>query len=271
MFKLAIAQSGYPHDGDVLSQVERFANRAADNGAQLIAFPENLMHPCELTTDQLAALAEPLDGSFARGIRSIAREHGIWIAFTMNELNPGDAGAPPFNTAAIASPDSAICGSYRKCHLYDAHGVFESDRLSSGDELARPIHTSLGTFGMGICYDLRFPEVSRALALAGSELLLFPAAWHDGPNKPLHWKTLLRARAIENECFVAGICHAGTRYVGTSHVFDPLGNELVGGSDDLLMCDIDLDAVRSARCAMPVFSHRRPELYGSITQSELVI
>jgi predicted amidohydrolase len=118
---------------------------------------------------------------------------------------------------------------------------------------------------MGICYDLRFPEVARTLALAGSGLLLFPAAWHDGPNKPLHWKTLLRARAIENECFVAGICDAGTRYVGTSHVFDPLGNELVGGSDDLFTCDIDLDAVRSARYAMPVFSHRRPELYGSLT------
>jgi predicted amidohydrolase len=252
------------------------------------------MHPCELTADQLAALAEPLDGPFARGVCNIARELGIWIAFTMNELRPGTTsarhatqgadghgapgpttvasplgptvtGAPPFNTAAIASPDGTICGSYRKCHLYDAHGVFESDRLSSGDELARPIHTSLGTFGMGICYDLRFPEVARALALAGSELLLFPAAWHDGPNKPLHWKTLLRARAIENECFVAGVCHAGTRYVRTSYVFDPLGNELVGGSDDLFTCDIDLDAVRAARYAMPVFSHRRPELYGSLT------
>lgn len=263
MFRLAIAQSGYPLDGNVLPQVESFVERAASKGAQLVAFPENLMHPRELSANELARLAEPLDGPFARGVCSIARKYGMWVAFTMNELNPsGSIGQPPYNTTALSNADGEICGAYRKCHLYDAHGVYESERLSPGDELCKPVRTPFCTVGMGICYDLRFPEVARVLSLGGCDLLLFPAAWHDGPNKLLHWKTLLRARAIENECFVAGVCHEGSRYVGESFVFDPTGNELIGGNDEILVCDIDIDAVRAARDAMPVFSHRRPELYG---------
>lgn len=262
MLTLAVAQSGYPDNGDVLLQVESYVARAADKGAQLVVFPENLMHPHELTPTQVADLAEPLDGPFAQGMCDIAREHGVWIAFTMNESHPGGAaGRPPYNTAVLSDADGKICGSYRKCHLYDAHGVYESDRLSPGGELCKPVRTPFCTVGMGICYDLRFPELARTLALGGCDLLLFPAAWHDGPNKLVHWKTLLRARAIENECFVVGACHAGSRYVNESFVFDPLGNELVGGHDELLVCDIDMHAVHAARDAMPVFSHRRPELY----------
>jgi len=263
MFRLAIAQSGYPLGGNVLVQVESFVERAADKDARLVAFPENLMHPRELGAGELARLAEPLEGSFARGVCKIAHTYGVWIAFTMNELDSvSGIGRPPYNTAVLCSADGEICGTYRKCHLYDAHGVYESERLSAGDELCRPVRTPFCTVGMGVCYDLRFPEVARMLALGGCDLLLFPAAWHDGPNKLLHWKTLLRARAIENECFVAGACHAGSRYVGQSFVFDPLGNELIGGSDELLVCDIDIDSVHAARDAMPVFSHRRPDLYG---------
>ncbi len=259
MFRLGMAQTGFPPDGDVLAQVASFAAHAKDAGVQLLAFPENLMQPAELDASQLAALAEPLDGPFAQAMGQIARTHGLWLAFTMSERNP--AGGPPFNTAVVVDAQGAVRGSYRKCHLYDAHGVRESDRMSAGDALCAPIRTPFCTLGLGICYDLRFPEVARTLALGGCDLILFPAAWHDGPRKARHWQTLLAARAIENECYVAGICHAGDRYVGTSHVFGPLGEELAGGSDDLLVCDVAPDATRAARDAMPVFAHRRPELY----------
>ena len=261
-FVLAIAQTGFPTDEDVLAHVEASVRKAANRGAQLVAFPENLMYPRELTAAQLARLAEPLDGPFVRGLLDIAKAHDLWIAFTTSEADP--EGGLPYNTAAVASPTGSLLGTYRKCHLYDAHQVRESDRMAAGSRLCEPIRTPFCTLGIGICYDLRFPELARSLALQGCELLLFPAAWHDGPQKLLHWRTLLRARAIENECFVAGICHAGERYVGCSYAFDPLGNELVAGTDDVLTCDIEPTAIRSARDAMPVFSHRRPELYGKL-------
>lgn len=265
-FLLGIAQTGFPEDGDVLAQVRRFATQAAARDVRLLAFPENLMCPRELSTDELAQTAESLEGLFVQGMCAIARELGMWMAFTTFEENP--AGGPPFNTAVVADDAGLVRRTYRKCHLYDAHGVRESDRLSLGNELCRPLSTPFCTLGLGICYDLRFPEAVRGLAIGGCDLVLFPAAWHDGPNKLLHWKTLLRARAIENECYVAGICHAGQRYVRQSFVFDPLGNEVVGGSEELLVCEIDPPAVDSARDAMPVFEHRRPELYGSLCQPQ---
>ena len=265
-FKLALAQCGYPLDRDVLAQVEAHAGAAQQAGAQILAFPENLMAPRNLTADEVAQIAESLDGPFAQGIASIAAGRGLWIVFTMYEHNPSGR---PYNTAVVMSSDGSVAGSYRKCHLYDAHGIFESDRTSAGSHFAAPIATPFCTIGLGICYDLRFPELARSLAVAGADLILFPAAWHDGPHKEEHWQTLLRARAIENECYVAGICHAGKRFVERSMVSGPLGTTLeaevlapIAGSDDrLFVTEIDPSAIAAARDAMPVFEHRRPELY----------
>lgn len=266
MLTLALAQTGYPADGKVLAQVEAIARAAREAGAQLLAFPENLMCPRELSAQELCELAQPLDGPFVLGMAAIAQGQGLWLAFTMSETNP--AGVAPFNTAILMDNQGAMHGCYRKCHLYDAHTVRESDRMSAGSQLARPISTPFATIGLGICYDLRFPEVARAMAVEGCDLLLFPACWHDGPHKAEHWQTLLCARAIENECFVAGICHAGERYVERSMVAGPLGEALPtqaipisGSSDKLFVTQLDMDAVRAAREAMPILGHRRPELY----------
>lgn len=258
-FTLGLAQTAFPKDGSSIDQVRRCAQTACKRNAALLAFPENLMCPRELTATELKDLAEPLDGPFVKGICGIAQQCGLWIAFTMSETSA--AGGPPFNTAVVVSDAGTIAGTYRKCHLYDAHNVRESDRMSAGSKLCAPIRTPFCTLGLGICYDLRFPEVARHLALAGCNVLLYPAAWHDGTNKQLHWNTLLRARAIENECFVAGICHGANRYVGTSYAFDPLGNELVGGADELLFCDVEPSEAAAAQQAMPVFSHRKPSIY----------
>ena len=267
-FTLALAQSGFPKNGSVLEQIEGFAKDAEAAGARLLAFPENLMCPRELDIDELRALAEPLDGPFVRGVGEIAARHGLWIAGTMSEV--AGAGKPPYNTAFAVDERGALRGSYRKCHLYDAHGVRESDRMSAGHALCEPIVTPFCTLGLAICYDLRFPEVARHAALSGADLLLYPAAWHDGPQKRDHWETLLRSRAIENEIFVAGICHAGAGYVTESLVVSPLG-EIVGRCEDeqvrskgeaLVIARIDTAQVASARDAMPLLRHRRPELYG---------
>lgn len=262
-FRLGIAQAGFPGDGGVLPQIDRLACEASREGVALLAFPENLMCPKELGAQELAELAEPLDGPFVHGICDTARAHGLWVVATMSEKSMREK--PPYNTALVVDDSGAVRGTYRKCHLYDAHGVCESDRMTAGDAPCMPVRTPFCTLGVGICYDLRFPEVARSLALCGCDVLLFPAAWHDGPGKALHWRTLLCARAIENECFVAGVCHGGSRYVGMSHVFGPLGDVLVEGRDELLVCDVDLRAVRSAREAMPVLAHRRPDLYAELS------
>ena len=261
-FTLGIAQTGYPTQGDVLVQARHIAQQAAEQGVDLLVFPENFMCPHELTATELRQIAEPTDGHFANGICELAQQHNLWIVSTMSEINP--TGGPPFNTAVVTAPDGTRRGTYRKCHLYDAHGTRESDRMTAGGEPSQPVDTPFCTLGLGICYDLRFPEFARCLALAGCDLIVFPAAWHDGPNKALHWQTLLRARAIENECYVAGACHGANHCVGKGHVFDPLGNVLASGSDVLLVCQIDPAMVRTARDAMPIFRHRKPELYGQL-------
>ncbi len=266
-FTLALAQSGYPQDGDVLAQVERFAEQAEATGAALLCFPEALVSPRELSVPELHSLAETLDGPFIQGICATAKRNHLWIAGTMSEVN--SAGGPPFNTAFVVDDAGALRGSYQKCHLYDAHGVRESERMTAGSQLGVVVPTPFCTLGLAICYDLRFPEAARALALAGADLLLYPAAWYDGPHKLSHWETLLKARAIENELFVAGICHAGERFVGESLVYGPLGELVAQGpgtdapskGEGLVIARVDTSAVVSARDAMPVFRHRRPELY----------
>ena len=266
-FKIALAQSAYPASEDVVAQAEEFARRAAREECALIVFPENFMWPRKLSAEELRNLAEPVDGPFVQSIASAMARHGLWAVFTMNEVNP--AGGPPFNTAVAVDDTGAVRGSYRKCHLYDALGVRESDRLSAGDALFEPIVTPFCTLGLAICYDLRFPELARAAARGGCELLVYPSAWHVGRCKPEQWESLLRARAIENEIFVAGACRSGRGFVGRSLVADPMGRLLCQGAggtqeegmDALVTCEIDLEVMRTTRDNMPILDHVRDDLY----------
>jgi predicted amidohydrolase len=265
-FVLGLAPCGFPKDGNALLQVDHFACLAKQHGVSLLVFPENLMCPHELSLPELIERAESLDGAFVQTIRQTARTHGLWIVFTMYETSP--AHKLPYNTAVVVDGQGSLRGLYRKCHLYDAHNVRESERMAAGDRLCDAIHAPFGTFGVGICYDLRFPEVARALALKGCDLVLFPAAWHDGPHKLEHWETLLRARAIENECFVAGVCHGGPRYVNVSIVCDSMGRVVARSTGDLTTCAIDLETIRATREAMPIFEHRKPPLYQPLAQGD---
>jgi predicted amidohydrolase len=236
----------------------------------LLVFPENFMWPRKLALDELKAIAEPVDGPFVRDVAQIMREFGLWAVFTMNERNP--EGDLPFNTAVVVDDAGALRGSYRKCHLYDALGVRESDRLTAGSRLPEPVKTPFCTIGLQVCYDLRFPEPARAAALAGCDLLAYPAAWHVGRHKPEQWETLLCARAIENEVFVAGACRSGRGFVGCSLVADPMGRLLAKGAlgtvedglDSLVVCEIDPETMATTRQNMPILEHRRPNLYGRI-------
>ena len=268
-FRLGLAQCCHPADGDVLTMAATWAQRAVEQGVDLLVFPESLMTPFDASASVFAQSAEPIDGPFCTAMDALAAQCGIWMVYTANERGAQDA--RPFNTAIVVDPSGAKRGVYRKVHLFDTDFVRESDKITPGGELLAPVEAPFGRIGVGICYDLRFPEHARAAALAGADVVVYPAAWVDGPRKVDQWRTLLAARAIENELFVAGLSRcdrafggAARDYAGNSCVFGPLG-ELVaqahGIEEELLVADIDRGAIASARAAMPVLDHRRPAAY----------
>lgn len=148
---------------------------------------------------------------------------------------------------------------YQKLHLYDAFSAKESDNAVPGDEV--PALVEVGPFKCGFitCYDARFPEITRALALAGANLLVVSAAWVKGPLKEMHWDLSLRARALENTCFVAGVSECGPVNIGSSKLVDPFGVVVAqcGTTDELLVTDIDPARVEKCRKALPVLENRR--------------
>lgn len=260
-FTLALAQCAHPDDGDVLGMVDTWAGMAERQGADLLVFPESLMTPFELPRDQFIEAAEPVDGPFARAMDGIARSHGLWMVYTMNEQNPN--GGPPFNTAVVVDDEGSQRSVYRKVHLFDAGAFRESDKMTAGNAIFEPLETPFCRLGLGICYDLRFPELARRQALAGCELLVYPAAWVAGEDKIDQWRTLARARAIENGIFVAGLSRTGASYIGHSLVSGPTGRVLASAdaTEQLLCCRIDTTEVATAQQETPALRSRRPELY----------
>ena len=166
------------------------------------------------------------------------------------------------NTISWATPDGTSLGSYSKMHLFRL--MDEDKYLTAGDETAM-IATPWGQAGLSICYDLRFPELYRQYALAGAQLIFVPAEW---PHPRLnHWRTLIRARAIENQLFVIARNRVGqaggVSFCGHSSIVDPWGDILVEGGEEegLFTAEIETAAVAQIRAKIPVFADRRPELY----------
>ncbi|WP_309504785.1 MULTISPECIES: carbon-nitrogen hydrolase family protein [Nocardioides] len=241
------------------SGLEPDANRAlldalAPSGADLVVFPEAFARDFGEAGSDVSGYAEPPDGPFAREVERVAGDRGATLLAGMFEA--GDDPDRPFNTLVLRG---AAHASYRKIHLYDSFGYRESDRLSAGDPV--PVVVDLGGFGVGLmtCYDLRFPELARGLVDAGAEVLVVPAAWVAGPHKVDHWRTLVRARAIENTCYVVAVGQPGPRYTGHSMVVDPLGEVVVEAGDgpDVLTAGLEHTLLERARTTNPSLANRR--------------
>lgn len=203
--------------------------------------------------------AEPLDGPFVTLLRARAREHQV--AVIAGTTLPGSDGARSVNALVVVDGAGEISGVYRKVHLYDAFGYRESDRLEPGPADAEPATLRLGgfTFGVLTCYDLRFPEAARRLVDAGADVLVYPAAWVAGPLKADHWRTLLRARAIENTAMVLGVGMTGHGVTGRSLLAGPdgvVGLEL-GEEQAYRTVDLDPAALGAVRTANPSLANRR--------------
>jgi predicted amidohydrolase len=246
------------------SSYDKAANRAlvtdlvADAAASrpdLVVLPEAMMS--DFDVNGVADAAEPLDGPFVETLRKAAVEHGTAVVAGMFERSCDQH--RPYNTLLAVGADGSLLGAYRKIHLYDAFGYKESDQLTAGD--VAPVVVKIGSESVGLmtCYDLRFPELSRALIDAGATVLAVPAAWVRGPLKEHHWTTLLTARAIENTCFVAAAAQNGKKYCGLSQIIDPQGIALAaaGESDGHAVADLSPSRLTTIRTENPSLTNRR--------------
>lgn len=245
------------------SDVDSSANRdqvahvlaSVEPGTDLVVLPEATMHDFGAADHALDAVAEPLDGPFVALLAAEARRLGSTIVAGMFERTTDR----PFNTLVAVSPDGDLITTYRKIHLYDSFGYRESERLTAG--AIEPVVLDVADLRLGLmtCYDLRFPELGRALVDAGALAFVIPAAWVAGPGKLLHWQTLLTARAIENTVAVIAAAQSGERYTGHSMVIDPAGSrvEEAGEGDAVLRAELTATSIHATRDVNPSLLNRR--------------
>jgi predicted amidohydrolase len=168
-----------------------------------------------------------------------------------------------YDTAVWIDAQGRVASVYRKLHLYDAFGFKESDKFHPGADVAPVIADGDCRGGVMICYDLRFPEMARILALEGANVLFAPSGWVQGDLKVEHWQTMIKARALENGCYVIAPDQVGNIYVGHSMIADPLGRTLVdlGEKEDLAVVELDLQLVEQTREKLPLLKNRRADVY----------
>lgn len=264
MNKIAIAQLESSTDKSVNLEVAgKLIKEAKQKGAELVAFPEFLMafSPASQSAAELTKVAEKTHGSFISSLRETAKAAGIAVIASIYESCPVPERV--FDTAVLIDASGNIVSTYRKLHLYDAFGFRESDKFHAGDDIAPPVAIGEKQFGMMICYDLRFPEMARMLTLAGANILAAPAGWVQGDLKLEHWQTMIRARALENGCYVIAPAQVGNIYIGHSMAVDPLGRTLadLGDSEGLAIVDLDSNLIRETREKLPLLANRRTDVY----------
>jgi predicted amidohydrolase len=251
-----------------LAAAERLVRAAAADGAELVALPEkwNLLSSGE----DLAAGAEALDGPSLAAARSWARELGINLLAGSIAERGADPGEKAFNTSVLVGSDGTDLAVYRKIHMFDVEvgdvAYCESEHEQAGEEVVAATVGGL-ELGLTVCYDLRFPELYRILAVRGSRLIAAPSAFTAATGRD-HWEVLLRARAIENQVFVIApnqVGKAPPHYssYGHSAIVDPWGTVLAMAPDEecFVAAELDLGAQERTREQLPSLANRRPEAY----------
>ncbi|GAA3393654.1 carbon-nitrogen hydrolase family protein [Cryptosporangium minutisporangium] len=246
-----------------LAEARRLLEQAAAAGADFAVLPEFVDY---LGRRRGEPAPEPVDGEFGAFFSAAARDLNLWVlAGSFRER--AEDGERAYNTSLVFDRAGERVAAYRKIHLYDVEipgrvSYHESKTIAPGGELVVADVEGVPV-GLSICYDLRFPELYRALAIAGARVLVVPAAFmaHTGRD---HWEVLLRARAIENQCYVVAAGQIGdhepdrTCY-GRSMVIDPWGTVIAQAPDvpGIVLADLDLDRVESVRAELPSLANRR--------------
>jgi predicted amidohydrolase len=266
---MRIALCQLPISPDPAVNLARIADAvagAARQGADLAVCPE--ASQARFGSD-LRAVAEPLDQGFGSGLAEIARR--TQVAVVAGVFEPAPEGRV-YNTAVAFDGTGARVAAYRKIHLFDSLGEHESAVVAPGSQ---PVVADLAGIrtGFATCYDIRFPELARALAAGGAELIVVPAAWAAGLFKEEHWVTLVRARAIENTIWMAAASQVPdpasppTRAptgVGRSMLVDPMGvvRADLGPSPQVIVADLDSAVTAQVRAMLPSLEHRRADVFG---------
>ena len=244
---------------ETLRAVERVLSTARPE-ADIYLTPEYLMlDPTGLDAGAVGSAAEGLDGPWLRFFREAARRRGSCFLATFFER----AGDSVYNSVAVIDERGDVISVYRKTHLFDAYGYRESSFTRPGDRLFEPVKLCGVKVGLAVCFEIRFPEIFRAQALAGAELIAVPAAWYRGPLKEETLRFLAQARAHENTVYVAVASNPGENFVGRSMLVDPMGVVRVelGVGERYAAAPVDASEIREARRTLPVLRLRRPELY----------
>ena len=250
-----------------LNLASRFIGDAVEGGADVVVLPE--MFNCCGQKDVMVRSAENIPGYTTDFLSDKARQHGIYIV--CGSIFEKAGGNKVYNTSVIVGKNGEFMAKYSKVHLFDVDmpgkiRYKESEHVIAGDKI---VTVSMGSLeaGMAICYDLRFCELFRDLALRGAKIIFLPAAFTFTTGE-YHWGPLVKARAIENQVFVVAANQIGTspnniKCYGNSMIIDPWGRTLAKAEDseNVIKAEIDLNLIDNVRTEVPLFEHRRTDLY----------
>ncbi|HWQ80576.1 MAG TPA: carbon-nitrogen hydrolase family protein [Anaerovoracaceae bacterium] len=266
-FPIALCQMKISMDKEQnLAKAESMIREAAEKGARVVALPE--MFNCPYSNKYFREYAEEAGGKTARLLSSLAGELKVYlVGGSIPELDQGNI----YNTSFSFNPAGEIIGRHRKIHLFDIDikgGIRfkESETLTPG-ETVTILDTEYCKIGVAICYDVRFPELFRKMALDGARLVILPGAFNMTTG-PAHWELTMRARALDNQIYFAAVSPARDtegpyQAYGHSCVVNPWG-EFSGKTDareSIVYAEIDLDYLEAIRDQLPLLKHRRPALY----------
>jgi omega-amidase len=239
-----------------LAKIQELTVEARRRGSDMVLFPE--LWPTGYDLENAEQYATSLNEGLFAELAALARENTLHICGSLLSSQDGRY----HNTAPLFSPAGERLGHYSKIHLFR---LMDEDKYLTAGQAAPVFDLPWGKSAIAICYDLRFPELFRRYALAGTRIIFLPAEW---PYPRLeHWRTLLQARAIENQVFIAACNRVGEskgeRFSGHSAIYDPWGRLVVeaGDGEVLLTASVDTALVEKVRQAIPILADRRPELY----------
>lgn len=255
-----------------LETVSTLVCKAAKDGARMIFLPE----ACDFITDQpqdIYRLSEEIcGGPTIRAYQQLAIDNNVWLS--IGSIHEKGALQKVYNTHVIINEHGEIVQTYRKLHLFDLSvpeqnlHYKESEYCHKGENIVTPVETNVGKVGMAICYDLRFQEMSTQLRILGADILTYPSAFTYTTGEA-HWETLLRARAIDNQCYVIAAAQVHShnikrRSYGHAMIIDPWGVVIANCKEDCptyQTANVDLDIVSKIRRIMPLWEHRRRDMY----------
>ena len=267
MLIAALQMVSTPRVDDNCAAARRLIGEAAARGAELVALPEYFCLMGASERDKLGIAETFGDGPIQAMLAQAAREHGVWLIGGTVPIASGDP-QHVFNSSLVFAPDGALAARYDKLHLFrfaDGREDFDERRVLRAGEAPVAFDAGLLRVGLSICYDLRFPELYRALTRTPCDLLAVPSAFTATTGRA-HWELLLRARAIENQCYViapaqGGTHESGRRTWGHSMIVDPWG-EVLGVRDEgegVVLATLEPARIAAVRAQLPALQHRRLE------------